>query len=76
MSSMRMPVGPAKMKLERPAVDAGEEIPTQPRNQDRQRTKGGCKECKQENRAVMETALQQPAIPVTKASRMTSSNLC
>ena len=58
------------MKFESAAVYAGEKVPAQPRNQNRQRAKGGCEERNQENPAVVETAFQQPAIACDGSSRM------
>src|SRR5271165_241215 len=55
------------MKLEGSAVYTRKKIPAQPGNQNCQRTKRCCEKRHQKNRAVVETALQQPAISVTKA---------
>src|SRR5208337_1711950 len=55
------------MKLECSAVHTGEKIAAQPGNQNYQRAKRCCEKRHQENPAVVETALQQPAISVTKA---------
>src|SRR5258708_30588634 len=50
--------GSTQMKLESPAVYAGEEVPAQPRKQNRQRAKAAGEECDQENSPVTEAELQ------------------
>src|ERR1700738_1272655 len=56
----------AQMKFERAAVNAGEKVPAQPRNQNRERAKTTCKEQDQESTPVMQAKLQQTAIAVAK----------
>src|ERR1035438_2984592 len=55
------------MKLESAAVDAGEEVATQPGNQNRQGAETERKERDHESTPVMERNLQQAAIALTKA---------
>src|SRR5256884_3647122 len=55
------------MQLERAAVDAGKEIPAEPRNQNRERAQAAREERNQESAAVAEANLQQAAIAVTKS---------
>src|SRR5271157_2533138 len=59
--------GSTQVKFEGSAVYAGKKIPTQPGNQNCQRPKRRCEKRHQENPAVVETAVQQSAISVTKA---------
>src|ERR1700730_8377325 len=56
----------AQMKFERAAVNAGEKIPAQPRDQNRERAKTACKEQDQESPPVMQAKLQQTAIAAAK----------
>src|ERR1700693_5353719 len=58
--------GSTQMKLESPAVYAGEKIPAEPRKQNRQRAKAAGKECDQENSPVVETELKHPTVASTK----------
>ena len=55
------------MKFESATVYAGEEILSEPRNQDCQRAKTAREERNQENTPVMETKLQQIAIAQSKS---------
>src|ERR1700677_4853751 len=55
------------MQLESTAVNTGEEISTQPRNQNRQRPDRSSEEHNEENSAVMQADFKQTAIPVTKS---------
>ena len=54
------------MKLERAAIDAGKEIPSEPGNQNCQRTKRARKEHQQEHSPVVQTNFKQAAIAVTE----------
>ncbi len=55
------------MKLERAAVHAGEEIPSQPGDQNCQRTKRAREEHNQEHSPVVERSFEQAAIAPTKS---------
>ena len=55
------------MKLESAAVNTGEEVPAQPRNQDCQRSETSHEERDQERAPVMEADLQEAAIAATKS---------
>src|SRR5258708_3350771 len=59
--------GSTQMKLESAAVNAGEEVPAQPRNQNYQRAETTREKHNQENTPVMETKSQQAAIAATKS---------
>src|ERR1700676_1921502 len=54
--------GSAQMKLERAAVNAGEEVPAYPRNQKRERAKAAREESNQKSRPMLEANFQQAAI--------------
>ena len=58
--------GSTQMKFESTAVNAGEEVAAQPRNQNRQGAETEGKERDQESAPVMERELQQAAIAPTK----------
>src|ERR1700733_7358763 len=59
--------GSTHVEFESAAVYAGEEVPAQPGNQNCQRGNAAHEERSQENTPVLETALQQPTIEMTKS---------